>query len=144
MADDRAADVMVTIPKTLGSSAKVGDVRRELRDDHVHMLLVVDGERRLLTTIERPDVPEQVPDSAPATSLGTVCGRTTAPTTTVTELVELLAPPRRRRLAVVDGAGHLLGLVCLKRSRTGFCSDAGVTARAVEGPPGNVPCPEAR
>ena len=31
-----------------------------------------------------------------------------------------------RRLAVVDGDLRLLGLLCLKASRTGFCSDEGV------------------
>ena len=36
-----------------------------------------------------------------------------------------------RRLAVVDGHGLLRGLVCLKRRRTGFCSDLDVRARAM-------------
>ncbi len=35
----------------------------------------------------------------------------------------------RRRLAVVDERGALLGLLCLKRRLTGFCSDADVAAR---------------
>jgi hypothetical protein len=37
-----------------------------------------------------------------------------------------------RRLAVVDGTGRLVGLLCLKRTLDGFCSDADVRARAVE------------
>jgi hypothetical protein len=42
-----------------------------------------------------------------------------------------------RRLAVVDGQGSLLGLLCLKRHLGGFCSDADVAARR-----GNTPgCP---
>jgi hypothetical protein len=42
----------------------------------------------------------------------------------------LLLHTGRRRLAVVDGAGRLLGLLCLTRRRTGYCSDAGVAERA--------------
>ncbi|MGW1564687.1 hypothetical protein ACWCQ1_51030 [Streptomyces sp. NPDC002144] len=38
----------------------------------------------------------------------------------------------RRRLAVTDGCGRLLGLLCLKRSGNGYCSDEGIRARADE------------
>ena len=34
-----------------------------------------------------------------------------------------------RRLAVVDEHGDLLGLLCLKQRRAGFCSDDDVRAR---------------
>ena len=34
-----------------------------------------------------------------------------------------------RRLAVVEDDGRLLGLLCLKRSGDGFCTDAGVAER---------------
>ena len=36
------------------------------------------------------------------------------------------------RLAVIDEECRLLGLLCLKRTRLGFCSDADVQARAAE------------
>ena len=36
-----------------------------------------------------------------------------------------------RRLAVVDHRLRLLGLLCLKRSGLGFCSDRDVAARAL-------------
>lgn len=39
-----------------------------------------------------------------------------------------------RRLAVVDEAGRLEGLLCLKRTATGFCSDRDVASRARERP----------
>jgi hypothetical protein len=42
---------------------------------------------------------------------------------------------RLRRIAVVDEHGALLGLLCLKRSGTGFCSDDDVAARAADLPP---------
>jgi hypothetical protein len=43
---------------------------------------------------------------------------------------KLLIERGLRRLAVIDHDGTLLGLMCLKRSRTGFCSDEDVASRA--------------
>ena len=37
----------------------------------------------------------------------------------------------RRRAAVISADGRLLGLLCLKVSRAGFCSDQDVRARAL-------------
>jgi hypothetical protein len=37
----------------------------------------------------------------------------------------------RRRAAVTSADGRLLGLLCLKVSQTGFCSDQDVRARAL-------------
>ena len=37
----------------------------------------------------------------------------------------------RRRAAVTSADGRLLGLLCLKASRAGFCSDQDVRARAL-------------
>ena len=53
------------------------------------------------------------------------------PSTMSAEAVqELLIERGLRRLAVVDRDGTLLGLMCLKRTRTGFCSDEDVASRA--------------
>jgi hypothetical protein len=43
-----------------------------------------------------------------------------------------MARPDLRRLADVDADHTLLGLLCLKSSRAGYCSDAGIQARAAE------------
>jgi len=43
----------------------------------------------------------------------------------------------RRRLAVVDDGGVLVGLLCLKRTGRGFCSDLDVASRAASRRPGN-------
>jgi hypothetical protein len=40
----------------------------------------------------------------------------------------------RRRAAVTSAGGLLLGLLCLKASRAGFCSDQDVRARALGRP----------
>jgi hypothetical protein len=125
-----AADVMVTMPKTLGDQSDVGTVRRELDDDHVHMVLVVDDQHRLLTTITRSDLPSSVPDSVRAVAVGRLAGRTTRPSASISAITSRLNRTGERRLAVTDGRGRLLGLLCLKRSRTGYCSNEGVAARA--------------
>jgi hypothetical protein len=39
---------------------------------------------------------------------------------------------KRRRLAVVDHTGRLLGLLCLKHDGRGYCTDEGIRARATE------------
>lgn len=52
------------------------------------------------------------------------------PATSADAARELLIDRGLRRLAVVDHDGTLLGLMCLKRTRTGFCSDEDVASRA--------------
>ncbi|BCJ36405.1 hypothetical protein Athai_39080 [Actinocatenispora thailandica] len=133
----RVAQAMLTAPTTHGSTTSVAQLRRYFTDDHVHLALIVGADGRLVTAIERADL-TAVPDATPARALGTLAGRTVGPDDTVQRAAAVLARQRRRRLAVVDGAGRLLGLLCLKRDRSGFCSDDDVRARAGAGrtPPG--------
>lgn len=127
-----AADAMVTIPKVLDGQSDVGAVRRELDNDHVHLVLVVDEHQRLLTTITRSDVPSSIPNSTRAIEVGRLAGRTIRPSTPIVDVTALLVRTGERRLAVTDDEGRLLGLLCLKRSQAGYCSDDGVAARACE------------
>ena len=57
---------MVTICKTRGPETQLAEIRRLLDDDHVHMALIVAVDGRLLTTIERDDLSEAIPDSVPS------------------------------------------------------------------------------
>lgn len=132
-----ALNIMVTVPKTLGTDARIDHVRAELDDDHVHMVLVVDREGRLVTTIERADLTPDLDGSALASAYGRLAGRTVTsmtPTTTIAQLLDSTG----RRLAVVDERRFLRGLVCLKQSRDGYCGDDDVRARANESD-GKVP-----
>ncbi len=121
-------EVMVTEPKTMPPGVTTGDVRAAFRDDHVHMVLLTDA-GALVGTLVREDLRE-APDAAPARGLANLAGRTVAPSAPADEVRGLMLAAGARRLAVVDRQGALLGLLCLKRSRTGFCSDRDVAARA--------------
>lgn len=128
---ERAADAMVSRPKTLGPDTSVAALHRFFADEHVHMALIVDAAGRLLTTIERGDLPSNTSVQPVAIAeLGRLRDRTVAPTTPLVDVTVRLQEQGRRRLAVVDDADVLLGLLCLKRDGTGYCSDLGILARS--------------
>ena len=126
------ASVMVTICKTHGPETRLAEIRRLLDDDHVHIALIVAADGQLLTTIERDDLSEAIPGSVPACHLGTIASRVIGPHQSLEYAMAALKRGRRRRLAVIDNSGRLLGLLCLKRHGDGFCSDEGVRHRAAE------------
>jgi hypothetical protein len=128
--EPRVADAMITQPKTHGPEVRLEEIRGFFRDDHVHMALIVASDGQLLTTIERPDVPLTGGDPEPIAKLGTLAGRTSGPADSLHSTTARLLRAKRRRLAVVDDSGRLLGLLCLKKSGTAYCSDEGVQARA--------------
>lgn len=121
------ADVMVHCPKTLPATASVAEARAALLDDHVHVVLIVE-DGTLLGTVERLDL-VGAPGPASVLEHAVLDGRTVTPTAAAEDARLVLLARGRRRLAVVDERGALLGLLCLKRRLTGFCSDADVAAR---------------
>lgn len=122
--DATVADAMVRRPKVLPATATSADVRDLFDDDRVHAAIVVD-EDRLLTVIERHEA--EAGWDGPARTMGTLRGRTIAPEADLWETWVWMTRAGCRRLAVVEG-GRCLGLLCLKRSRLGFCCDAGIRA----------------
>ena len=124
-------DVVVRLPQTMGLRASVAEARAAFADDHVHMLLLTDGGRLVGTLIAR-DLPGSGADDAPASDYATLEGRTVPPHLSARDARQLLRTMGQRRSAVVDDSGRLLGLLCLKRGLTGFCSDADVAARAAD------------
>lgn len=120
---------MVTIPKTHGPETTLVDIRELFVDDHVHMALIVAGDGALLTTVERSDL--LAADGATrAVDLGTLDDRTVSPSCDLGTVVERLRAQGRRRIAVVDDTGRLMGLLCLKRDSSGLCTDDGVRRRS--------------
>jgi CBS domain-containing protein len=129
------AAVMVSRPKVLPATASVGDARAVLADEHVHMVLLVEGSL-LRGTVVAEDLPSAAAADGPALARSRLTGRTVPPSADAGRTREQLAEGGGRRLAVVDDEGRLLGLLCLKQRRTGFCSDADVAGRTVPHPPG--------
>jgi predicted transcriptional regulator len=121
-------DAAIRHPKVCRADASVGEMRQLFLDDHVHMALLVDGER-LVSCLDRDDVGADMPDTAFAIEAGGLSGCTVAAQAPLREAVIHLQKAGRRRLAVVNEQGLLLGLLCLKRTHDGFCSDADVRAR---------------
>jgi CBS domain-containing protein len=122
------SDAMLPAPTTHPASALVGDVRALLVDDHVHMALLVER-ARLVATVEREDLPPPDLDRALARSIGVLTGRTVAPEAPLHAVADSMRRRARRRLAVVDDRGELVGLLCLKANGRGFCSTDDVRQR---------------
>jgi predicted transcriptional regulator len=118
---------MVTRPAVHQATATVGELRSFFADDHVHMaLLVDDGE--IVAAIERDDLIGSS-DAAPARNIATLDGRTIRDDATLADAYALLGRTGRRRLAVTTDESILAGLLCLKASGQGFCSDEDVASR---------------
>ena len=125
----KISDVMIRHPKALAAHASIEETRVALDNDHVHMVLLTNG-RALVGTLVRADLPIVESGAGPALPWSKLASRTVPPDAEAGTVQGLLVEQGQRRLAVVDPEGALLGLVCLKRRRTGFCSDADVASRA--------------
>jgi hypothetical protein len=128
MSDVTVADHVVSHPEVHGCGTTVGELRALFLDDHVHMALLLDG-RRLVSAVERQDLSPGLADEAPASLVGTLAGRAVRPGEPAEATLASMRASGRRRLAVISDDGTLLGLLCLKASGLGFCSDDDVASR---------------
>lgn len=131
-AAQNVAEAMISRPAVHPPSATVGDLRAFFDDDHVHVALLADGDR-LVGVVERGDIAGGLADDMPARSVATLRGRTIDPAAGASDALESMRREGRRRLAVVAGDGALVGLLCLKSGGGGFCSDADVCSRRLDG-----------
>jgi hypothetical protein len=122
------ADHVVTHPAVHDCGTTVGELRALFLDDHIHMALLLDGQR-LVSAVEREDLEAGLADGVPAGPLGTLIGRTVTPGKHAAATLAWMRANGRRRLAVVSEGGTLLGLLCLKANGRGFCSDRDVASR---------------
>ena len=125
------ADAMLTIATVSDSATTVGDICAMFDDDHVHAAVIV-ADGVLITVIERTDLKSASRDHDLAIHLGTLHGRVAAPDMPLEQVRQRMLRAGRRRLAVIDADGTYRGLLCLKRTGTGFCSDQDVRARSAE------------
>jgi CBS domain-containing protein len=126
-----AAEAMLTTPARHRLSATVGEIRDFFRDDHVHAALIVSPAGHLEAVVERDDIGGGQAADAAAAPLGRLAGRTVPAGASLAEVLRAMTATGRRRAAVISDDGWLLGLLCLKASRAGFCSDRDVRARAL-------------
>ena len=117
----RVVDVSIRHPKICSANVTVAEIRRLFLDDHVQIALIVDG-RRLISAVERADVQVAVSGDALACTVGELGDRTIDAGASLGEAMAQMTRGSRRRVAVVDDRGLLVGLVCLKRHGNGFCS----------------------
>jgi CBS domain-containing protein len=126
-----AADAMLRTPVRHPLSATVGEIRDFFRDDHVHAALIVSPAGYLKAVVERDDIADGQALDAAAASLGRLADRTVPPGACLAELHRAMIATGQRRAAVTSADGRLLGLLCLKASQRGFCSEQDVRARAL-------------
>lgn len=110
------------------ASTTVAVLREFFADDHKHAAVVVEH-GVLLAVIDRSDVTPDHPADALADDIGTVTSRAVGRDADLEGVRLELVATRRRRMAVVADDGTFLGLLCLKRTLDGFCSDDDVRNR---------------
>jgi predicted transcriptional regulator len=120
---------MLTHPTVHRPSTTVAQLRAFFSDDHVHMALLVEGQK-LVGTIERADLTSRLSAETPASTIARLEGRTVSPDATVAAAFTAMTRAGRRRLAGASDDSTVLGLLCLKASGLGFCSDADVANRS--------------
>ncbi|HEX4726168.1 MAG TPA: hypothetical protein VH298_00125, partial [Jatrophihabitans sp.] len=90
------ADAMVHRPKVESVTSTVAQLRRLFVDPHVHAALIAVDDV-LITVVDRDEVHSALPANTPATSLGTLLGRTVEPTESLeTARQQLMSTGRRR------------------------------------------------
>jgi CBS domain-containing protein len=126
------ASAMLTTPVRHPLSATVREIRDFFEDDHVHAALIVGPAGYLAAVVERGDIAHSQDLDAAAAPLGRLAGRTLLEDANLSAVQRSMNATGRRRAAVIRDDGKLVGLLCLKASRSGFCSEEDVRARALE------------
>lgn len=127
-AEPTVADAMLTAAKLCDPSATVEQVRSMFANEHLHAAVVVER-GVLLCVIDLADLTDALDADTPVSRLGALSGRVISGDTPLDQAWRRMLDTNRRRLAVIDEAGTFRGLLCLKRSRAGFCSDSDVLER---------------
>jgi CBS domain-containing protein len=113
-----AADLMLREPKTLTDDASVAEVREQLANPKVQLVLLAHGStfKGAVTRIPADASPDdRALDYIDADT------EVIAPHASADEAFERAAASPTRRVVVLDDDSNLLGLLCLNPNRTGFC-----------------------
>jgi CBS domain-containing protein len=115
-------DVMVSRPKTLPARASVGQLREHFRNPKVQTALLSDG-GRFAGAIAPDELPADAPDDGAARDYARTDVPTMAPDATMADALDLMDRRRDHRLVVLgDDGATLMGLLCLDKTGTSFCT----------------------
>jgi CBS domain-containing protein len=112
------ADLMLREPKTLAGDASVAQVREQLANPKVQLVLLADGRvfKGAVTSL-----PAEAAPTESALSYAERDPETIPPDASDEEAFARATASPNRRVIVLDDERNLLGLLCLNQSRTGFC-----------------------
>jgi CBS domain-containing protein len=113
---------MLREPKTLTGDASVAEVREQLANPKVQIVLLADGRvfKGAVTAL-----PTEAAPTEPAVTYAEQAPETIPPEASADEAYARAAASPTRRVIVLDDDHNLLGLLCLNQSRTGFCQTPG-------------------
>jgi CBS domain-containing protein len=120
-----AADLMLRDPKTLPGDASVAEVRAQLANPKLQMVLLAEGGRFVGAVTA---IPVGADSDERAAAYADPEPDTISPGEPAITAFERAAASPHRRVIVVDDDGSLLGLLCLDVSRTRFCQTSGPAA----------------
>jgi len=106
-------DIMTTHVVAVRSDASYRDMVTLLREHRVSGLPVVDAKGAVIGVVSETDLlTKQAAPGRTAADLMTRPAATTSPDELVSTVARLMSRRKLRRLPVVDGRGHLVGIVC--------------------------------
>ena len=117
---------MLRNPTVHRADLTVGEARAAFEASAKQRLLLLVADGRLVSTVSRDDLAGAYDGARRAAEVGTLDGRTVTPDVPLEEVMTHMESRGLRRIAVVEADLQLVGLLCLKRSLTGFCTDEGV------------------
>ncbi|MGH3506167.1 MAG: CBS domain-containing protein [Nocardioidaceae bacterium] len=121
-------DAMLRHPTVHPADLTVREARSAFTASPKLRVLLLVRDDLLVSMVAREDLSGTEDPSAAAADLGTLRGTCVAADAPLGATFDAMVRSGRRRMAVVEPGGKLLGLLCLKRSQSGFCTDAGVAA----------------
>ncbi len=120
---ERARDVMLTAPQTVGDTMTVAAARPLLDNPRLRTLLVTRG-ARLIGVVSRRRLVEEADDDLPLGRLADCEGPRVGPDEPLGRVLERLETTPSGRIPVVEEGDRLVGLICLNRREQHFCVDA--------------------
>jgi CBS domain-containing protein len=115
-----AADVVHRRLSTLPSTTTVGEARAFFASSTSHHVALLTHGERYVGSIEAGAIPDDIEDDAPAAPFAQP-GPRVAPGAPAAGARDAALAQESLRVAVVDDAGALVGIVAITAARDGFC-----------------------